>query len=1342
MTHRLNTEREPSREDNEASRRLVVGDAVRRWVSQLVDLTGRNRLLFYRTLKRGTLELTHGNRVAVESALSGRKTRISRLLPSTAEEPERLEESIKTARTVYRKARELFEERGIETLFVAVGIVSWTTDTSSATPAAPLLMAPITLEPVGSGEVDYSLDIAGEWRVNDTLLLYLRQALGVDIDPELILANLELTGDWRSDAFDIFLKQAAAVPDVSVTDRTVVGTFQYTKLPMVRDIEDHVDALAANDLIAAIAGDEGAKATLRSSRVDVDPTLPNTIPPSDEFLVLDADSSQNYSINAAIAGESVVVQGPPGTGKSQTIANLIAALTARHKTVLFVAEKRAAIDAVVKRLDHVGLSDMVLDLHGGITSRKDLAQALSTSLHAVKTTSEPDNGDLDFVLTKTRSALVDHADALHKEREPFSLSLLQAYVRLASLDDDARTKIRFSKDHLLGLDAATAREARSNLAEWADLTAPIRSGATAWGETRIESQDAAHAALEAATDVATIAARTAADLDKVLNETGLSAPSTLSQWNELFTTLDHIDHVASRSNEEILDLDVNELEFLASELRPGHRNTFGRAWARMFSARYRASYGLVAEYWADSDKPNGRKLVTLAEHALAARTGWTEMSGDGRPLLPGDLHQREEKLKDLLDRLQALGAYFVTDLLATPHRAVPGWTENLVRDQAILFRLPRIAELETWFAAHYLEPLTDEVESGSLTGSTIGAAFDYAWLQSFIMTTTAGDLTLARFDGNLLTRRVHEYIEADRSHIDQTPHRIRRSIAERAVEARNDHPDQDELIRAQAKRKRGHLPLRDLFSKSPDVLTSLRPCWTMSPLLVAQVLPADQVFDVAIFDEASQIRPADAVSTILRAKQVIVAGDDRQLPPTTFFDSSDDEPDNEDGADSLVDGFESILDVLSALLRNRTLTWHYRSEDERLIAFSNHKYYGGGLTTFPGAAVDDPVNHALVPHRPGVTVDTRSSDDEVAMVVDLMLEHARDRSDETLGVIAMGSYHANRVDAALRERLEQLRDPTLDRFFSDNQQERAFVKNLERVQGDERDAIILTIGYTKQADGRLLNYFGPINIKGGERRLNVAVTRARKRITVVSGFSHTDMDPTKLNAVGAKHLYEYIRYAESGGHELSTIQDVPLNPFELSIQHRLEDAGLTVVPQYGVSGYRIDFAIVHPDKPGEFVLAVEADGASYHSTPTARDRDRLRQQMLERLGWHFYRIWSTDWFRDPNAEVQAILAEVQKGIDGGPRRTARDVSSLKNPGNHTQAAVRSRRPAVTPGWKIDEYMDDELTAMVEWIRSDTLLRTDDELLEEVMYELGFRRRGTRIVAAIEAAIERDKRASS
>jgi very-short-patch-repair endonuclease len=440
--------------------------------------------------------------------------------------------------------------------------------------------------------------------------------------------------------------------------------------------------------------------------------------------------------------------------------------------------------------------------------------------------------------------------------------------------------------------------------------------------------------------------------------------------------------------------------------------------------------------------------------------------------------------------------------------------------------------------------------------------------------------------------------------------------------------------------------------------------------------------------------------------------------------------------DGLVQGFESILDVLPVLLRNKTLTCHYRSEDERLIAFSNHAYYGGGLTTFPGATVDNPVSHVLLPHRQGQMVDTRSSEDEIETVVDLMVDHAHNRSTETLGVIAMGSYHANRVDAALRQRLEQLQDRELDRFFSDDQRERAFVKNLERVQGDERDAIILTVGYTKQSDVRLLNRFGPINNPGGERRLNVAVTRARKRITLVSGFSHTDMDASKLNAVGARQLCEYVRYAESGGAHLSTSHDISLNPFELSILDRLEAAGLLVIPQYGVSSYRIDFAIIHPDKPGEFVLAVEADGASYHSTPTARDRDRLRQQMLERLGWQFYRIWSTDWFRDQDSEVEAILATVQDALEADSKPTRELQTVQVKIEDAASLASRSPRPPIPPGGPISEFAEDQLVAIVIWIKSDKLLQTDDELLEEAMRELGFRRRGTRIVAAIENAINR------
>lgn len=380
-------------------------------------------------------------------------------------------------------------------------------------------------------------------------------------------------------------------------------------------------------------------------------------------------------------------------------------------------------------------------------------------------------------------------------------------------------------------------------------------------------------------------------------------------------------------------------------------------------------------------------------------------------------------------------------------------------------------------------------------------------------------------------------------------------------------------------------------------------------------------------------------------------------------------------------------------------------------------------------------------------------DREVQRVVDLMIDHARRRPAESLGVIAMGSHHADRIEGTLRKRIEQERSPELEEFFEDSREERAFVKNLERVQGDERDAIILSVGYGKTADGRMQYRFGPLNQEGGERRLNVAITRARKRMTLVSSFDYADMDPDRTRATGANMLRGFLKFAQSGGADLDGVKPPEkLNPFEIDVLDKLNAVGLEVVPQYGCSGYRIDFAVRHPAKPGQFALAVEADGAGYHSSPTARDRDRLRQEHLERLGWRFCRIWSTDWFNDHQSEVcrvqaayEAALAEINSGKIA-PRNSDLCSDSLRNgpaagvpSGETATAPQRYSAPRIRAHNSIDEYSHGELVAIARWIESDGLLRTNAQLFKEIFDELPFKRRGSRIEKAINAAIASARR---
>ena len=711
---------------------------------------------------------------------------------------------------------------------------------------------------------------------------------------------------------------------------------------------------------------------------------------------------------------------------------------------------------------------------------------------------------------------------------------------------------------------------------------------------------------------------------------------------------------------------------------------------------------------------------------------------------------------------------------------------GLAGDERTLRKVPRLNELTAAFNQLGLDPLVADLEGRRPDADLAGAVFDACWYASILQHLNFTDPRIGAFDGALQERTVREYRDADRRHIDATARRVLRAVAEHVTRVRDEYPDESRLVEHQANLKRRHLPIRALFAAAPHVLTALKPCWAMSPLVVSQLLPADgQYFDVVVFDEASQVTPADAVPALLRARQVVVAGDEHQLPPTTFFTAAE-EGSSADPlgitAEGRIDlaltaGYESILDVLTALLPGYLLRWHYRSQDDRLIGFSNAHIYDRSLVTFPGTAGSDCLQHVHVhqettgPALPDdhadrvtpevdsvtaevdsltaevdsvtaevdrVTPEVDSVTAEVDRVVRLVLQHAMLHPGESLGVITMGIVHAERIDLALRRALTGR--PELHDFFAETAAEPFFVKNLERVQGDERDAIILSIGYGKNASGRLLYRFGPLLLSGGERRLNVAITRARKRMTVVSSFTSADMNPSRIKAEGVRLLKAYLEYAESGGTSLgaAAADRPPLNPFEIDVRDRLLAAGIAVTPQFGVAGYFIDFAAAHPAMPDQMVLAIETDGAGYHSASTARDRDRLRQEQLERLGWRFHRIWSTDWFADPDAELARVRAAYDEAVAAfDAKRDDEPTVVLHFPAPVAQPDGSARtlpRPYVAPGKPITDYSREDLVELIRWIESDTLLRTEEQVVDAVRRELGFKRGGTRINGAIQAAL--------
>lgn len=1339
-------------------------EAVRRaqqvWRGQLVDLGGRNTLLYYRDLKVGTLDLGPGStadQAAVQQLLASHAMGLSALFPEDARP-----DAAKRARTIRAKAAENFEERGLRTLFLAWGMATWTNTRSTSEPASPVLLRQANLNPRGRAEESFELSLPDEWEVNPTLIYALAQDFQVRVAPGELLELLDEDGDGVPDPTALLErlgKLAADIPGFSVTPRVVLGNFSYAKWEMVKDLETGADALIASDLLCAIAGYAPAGQAVRDRQVAVEISDPDRVPPADEFLVLDADASQSYVVNAVVRGGDLVVEGPPGTGKSQTIANLIASLAARGKKVLFVAEKRAAIDAVVERLAKHGLSDLVLDLHDGVSSKRKLAQDLAKALADASNIGLPDVAWVQQTLVHRRTDLVSHNDAMHRRREPWGISVYEAQSRLIGVPEPARSSLRLRGTVLETLGGDAYEHARQALRTYANLGGlRLSMASSAWAPALAAGSIPTAAEAQAALDIASGLSnytwpQTSRRLAHLVAECGLRSPGDVTRWHEVLGLLDGVATTLSVFEPDVYGLPLRPF---TDAMEPANKRS-SRIWGNLFNGSYRAAKKQLRANLRPGIKLSAVKLFQAATRAADDAMRWEERRADsGLPRLPTDLGSVESAYCQLSSELGVLSRYVGTaDPGGTGADALGDRLAALASDTETLYKLPELTKLRASLQRFGLGSLTDELTARNLDVDSALATLECVWTASVLEHVSLNDPAVGTLDAEAASRNVAEFIDADRAHVASGPVRVRRAVAERVTAVRDQFPEQSQVVTRQASLTRRFMPMRDLYQAAPDVLGALKPCWAMSPLVVSQLLPMQPCFDIAIFDEASQVTPQDAVGVIARAERVVVAGDPKQLPPTSFFSPSGGGTDDEEAEAtalldaSLLSDVESVLNQMTALLPppvgTRTLGWHYRSQDERLIAFSNaqRSLYDYGMTTFPGIGVEDPIQHVHVPWRPGRPGEEDSASDEVRAVINLVAEHARTRPVESLGVITMGIKHANRIQEELRRARHV--DDALDNFVTrqseTGRREALFVKNLERVQGDERDAIILTVGYTKSADGRMQYRFGPLNNAGGERRLNVAITRARKRVTVISSFTSADLDPAHLRAEGARMLGRYLAYAETGGTNLGEAarDKSDLNAFERDVEAQLTKAGIPLIAQWGCSGYWIDYAAQHPTKPGRFVLAIECDGVTYHSSATARDRDRLRQEHLERLGWRFHRIWSTEWFRHRDSEVARAVAAYKAAVaaadNGQPLPPAANAPvTVIEPAQPGLPARKGPMP-VQPGLgSIGLYSAKNLVALIRWIESDTLLRTHDELLDEAIRVLGFRRRGKVIVEAIEEAI--------
>ena len=1234
----------------------------------------------------------------------------------------------KNLKNIYRKAKDGEREYGINSLYLVLGMLRWfgPEDEECRTPLyAPLILSPVEID-LRPGGLGYSMhQRTGKSHINSALLEMLRQHYGLAITG---LDPLPMD-DHGLDVAKIFAMVRGATQELKsweVVETAAIGIFDLSKISMWNDIHNARDILENNKVIRSLI----------KQRVDWDTEeVPEVSEDYRTFVTLPVDATQLEAIDYAGRGNTFVLHGPPGTGKSQTIAGMIGNALANHKTVLFVAQKKTALDVVQRRLiADLGIGDYCLALH----SDSKITSVLEQFEQTIGKKGLPSFSHFQRDAEKTenqREKLDIYREHLHKKQH-CGLSLHQL-IDLYCREDKKAPYITFHRSDTENLDQETLQQQiplidqmisvkdgldETALALLSEIGISNYDGTVRSEVNRVTEQyeSALEEMLETGKQTAEFLHQKAPETptDLILLSTTIGEIAQLENREDKFPDVSAVDHESAikyYSAKENLEKRRGELlkiwtpDFLKKKpsvfrekIASAQKGFFGKLTGnnvkkvikeleayshRQFTesevlafldqieafqkeeTRFENNKRQLSKNTLDliSQFDNASAFEQVYQQACAYQQREKELTG-GRNL--ADLRNDQQAAESFQSFIQAYEHYLVArqafnETLGRPEakRNTGSLSEEIslcnmiLRNRnafrkAALYNQYRSACIDAG-----LEPVVEAYENGMDDPDVLKTAYRKGLYYSLIQGIINSDTVMNQFMGSKFNNDIERYKEIDADFCKKSIKELHRRLAENLPSPFESHEIAMQMTTLQKAIKRGSrgVALRELFEQIPDILFRIFPCMLMCPETVAQFMPQkNDLFDLVIFDEASQMETCDAIGALYRGKDAVIVGDPEQMAPTRFFAGSGSQVVNPD-----IEDLGSILDeVLAISVPSRFLKWHYRSAHESLIAFSNQNFYKNGMFTFPSA--DDRVRKIrLVPVKSNYKESVNKN--EAIEIVKEIIHRFNDPatpSDHMFGVIAFNEKQQKQIEELLQKQCDENR--ALHEWvhsMPDGKHERVEIKPLEKVQGDEWDTVIFSITFGPDEKGVVRQNFGPINKDGGGKRLNVAFSRARQEMQIYTGMRSSDIKTDKApDGVQAFHAFlEFVENLNLDQSDKDTVSLKNKNKSETSgivkqLCNVLESNGYDYVSHIGSSDFQIDIGILNPYDPSRYLLGIMLDGETYRMTENTKDREISQKNLLEKFrGWKIFRIWALDWWDDREFVIEQLLTELEKLKDAAEK---------------------------------------------------------------------------------------------